>query len=166
MITRAWRGDWYERLKERVKSHGFTTATAFTDAEPTASLLTLAKQLARERDVAALQLQLLLLDEADATGTVERCARDFLVREFHETLPEGWHTEWDDDAAFRRSGVYSSWCTALPDRYEQCCDRIWEDIRAATLPEGWLPAGPDDPILVEIFRKHWREPEQTDAPPE
>jgi hypothetical protein len=162
MITRAWRGDWYERLKERVRARGFETVTAYADAQPTVSLLALAKQLTQERDIAALQIELVLLDEADSAGMVERCARDLLVRNLHEELPEGWHTQWNDDTQYRRAGVFSSWYATLGSRYEPAVDSIFAAFVAAPIPEGWLPDGPDDPILVEIFQKHWREPEPED----
>ena len=164
MITRAWRGDWYERLKERVRSYGFETVTELADTQPTASLVTLTGQLADDRDIAALQIEKLLIDEAEAMGTMERCARSLLARRIHEELPEGWHREWDDDANFRRAHAYGSWCAHIPSRYDQSLDRIGEVIKTASWPEGWLPAGPDDPILVEFFRQYWREPEQEASP--
>jgi hypothetical protein len=32
-------------------------------------------------------------------------------------------------------------------------DAVWKTLKAYPLPRGWLPAGPDDQILVEIFTK-------------
>jgi hypothetical protein len=160
-MTSAWIGNWYERIKQRVRERGFATATEFADTQPTASLLDLADQLGKD-DVAAAQLEKVLLHEAGEADAMEQCAKSLLVRRFHEKLPEGWQQEWDDSplgSNFRRAGVYGSWCAALPDRYEQIGDAIWDAICAASIPEGWLPASPDDPVLVEIFQKHWRRPE-------
>src|SRR5690606_28744637 len=120
----AWHGDWYERVKQRVKQRGIDTATAFADTQPTTSLLDLADELGKD-DVAASQLEKVLIDEAEETGTIERCARSLLVRELHEELPEGWHTEWDDSpmgSAFRRAHACSSWITPLPDRYTEAAE--------------------------------------------
>ena len=169
MSTRAWRGDWYERLKERVRSYGFATVTEFADTQPTASLLTLTGQLAEERDIAALQIQKLLIDEAEATGTMERCAKSLLVRNLREELPGGWPAEWNHDVTMRRASAYGEWAAALGERYQPSYRAIGDTLKAAALdttliPPGWLPAGPDDPILVEIFRQHWHEPEQEDSP--
>lgn len=156
-MTIAWRGNWYKRVKERAQERGFDTVTAFVDSQPRVSLLILADQLGKE-DVAASQVEKLLVDEAEETGTLERCARDMLAREINARLPEGWHTEWVHDGvestAFRRAGAYGSWYAALPVRYQDSYRRVWDALVALPIPEGWLPAGPDDAFLLEAFR-HW-----------
>jgi hypothetical protein len=161
MRVPAWEGDWRQRIKERLRERGFETTTAFVDSRPTASLLSLSRQLCQDMDVAAVQLQWVLIDEAEQSGTMERCARSLLVRELHEALPEGWHTTWDaaPGGSGRRlisacSGVY----VAIPEPCRDAFDRVEEALWNAAIPEGWLPAGPDDPILLEAF-KHWNEPE-------
>jgi hypothetical protein len=167
-MTSAWIGNWYERIKRRVRERGFATATEFADTQPTASLLDLADQLGKD-DVAAAQLEKVLLHEAEEMGAMELCARSLLARRIHEELPEGWPTEWNRDATMRRASACGAWAAALGNRYEASYYRITDALKAAALdttviPPGWLPFGPDDPILVEIFRKHWREPEQEEPP--
>jgi hypothetical protein len=160
----AWRGHWYERIIERIYERGFETAAQFADSQPMASLVTLARQLGKNKDVAGAQLEKVLLHEAEVAGTMERCARSLLVRKIHEELPEGWHTDWDEDSRYRRAGAFSSWFAGLGSSSEPAVDRIYGALEGAPLPEGWLPAGPDDPILVEIFQKYWDEPKQEDSP--
>ena len=159
-MTKAWQGDWHERIMQRVHNRGFETVTAFTDTSPTTSLMTLADDLGKD-DVAAVQVQRMLVFEAEETGTIERCARSLLVRRLHEELPEGWHAEWDDVSSsgprFRRAGAYGSWCAAFPDCYERSYRGVWDALVALPIPEGWLPANRDDPILLEAF-KHWAMP--------
>ena len=162
-MTSPWIGNWYERIKQRARGRGFATVTAFADTQPTASLLELADELGKD-DVAAAQLEKVLLHEAEEAGTIERCARSLLVRMIHEELPEGWHKEWNDDTRFRRAGVFSRWVVDMGSRYEPIGDHICDVLEAAPIPEGWLPGGPDDPILVDIFQKHWHEPERAEPP--
>jgi hypothetical protein len=164
MSAPAWQGNWRERIKERVHEHGFETVTEFADSQPVASLVTLARQLGRNRDVAAAQLEQMLLHEAEERSTVERCARGLLVRQLHEKFPEGWPGTWDDAIIFRRARAYSAWAGALSERYKHCYRRVGEALRAASrdtsiIPPCWLPAGPDDPILFEIFAMHWQDSE-------
>jgi len=120
-------------------------------------LLVLADELGKD-DVAASQLEKILIDEAEDSGTIARCAKSLLVRELHEELPEGWRTEWDEATWFQVSKAYGAWAAALGERYEQSYRRVWDVfIDTMPIPAGWLPAGPDDPILVEAF-KHWNAP--------
>src|SRR5690606_12793156 len=111
-MRRAWHGDWYERVKQRVKERGFDTATAFADSQPRASLLDLADELGKD-DVAASQLEKVLIDEAEESGTIERCARSLLVRRLHAKLAEGWHAEWDDPSWSRAASAYGAWAGAM-----------------------------------------------------
>jgi hypothetical protein len=161
-MTSAWIGNWYERIKQRAYERGFTTVTEFVENQPTASLLELADQLGKE-DVAGVQLEKVLIDEAEDTGTMERCVKSLLVRALHEELPEGWQTRWDGSpggTGMRLISASTSVYSALPLHYRPMFDALDEAIWDEPIPDGWLPTGPDDPILVEIFRKHWREPEQ------
>lgn len=159
----AWQGNWEQRLYARIRDRGFSSVTEFIESRPLATLVELADELG-QRDVAAVQLRWRWVAEAIATGNMERCARSLLTRTLREELPEGWHREWPDvpgdsrTPLFRKVGALSSTAAALPDAYEESIDRIRVALDAAGIPEGWLPASADDPLLVEIFRLHWREP--------
>lgn len=159
----AWQGNWEERLYARIRDRGFTSVTEFIESRPGATLVELADELG-PKDVAAVQLRWRLVAEAAASGSMERCARSLLARALREELPEGWQREWHDvpgdptTPLFRKAGALSSVVVALPDAYEDAVDRIGLALDAADIPEGWLPVNADDPLLAEIFRRHWREP--------
>ena len=51
----SWGGNWKIRLYERVRERGYTSLTAFAEARPTASLVTLAEELS-EGAISAVQL--------------------------------------------------------------------------------------------------------------
>ncbi|KAB2909166.1 MAG: NUDIX hydrolase [Kofleriaceae bacterium] len=160
----AWRGDFDRRLTERLRERGFASATEYVAGQPAASLIALANGLGA--DVAAVQLERRLFDEAKAAGAVERHLRDLLVRSLHEHLPEGWQLDWGPDvpgdtttAWARRARTFAHWAPAgwLED-YKDAIDAIIDVIAegGSPFPQGWLPMDADDPILVAFFQKHWR----------
>jgi hypothetical protein len=158
-MTKAWLGDWYGRVKKCAQEHGFADATAFAEAHPTTSMLELAKQLAP--DIAASQLEKVLIDEADGRSALERCARGLLVRRLREWLPEGWHAEWDDrplGSHSRRSGAFAMWSGPLGERCDEITWQVWNALIALPIPAGWLPDGPDDPYILKAFA-HWQDPD-------
>ena len=161
MRAPAWHGNWHQRIRARLRDKGFGTVTDFVDSQPHISLVTLARQISQDRDIAAVQLQWILLREAEETGSIERCARDLLVRELHENIPEGWRTTWDGSPGASGTRLISA-CTAvytaLPERFAAAFDRVEDALWEASIPEEWLPDGPDDPILLKLFR-YWNEPE-------
>ncbi len=162
----AWEGDHARRLTARLQAHGYASATDFAAAFPRSSLVPLAATLGTT-DVAAVQLERRLYDEAIERGTVERLARDLLVRELHEHLPDGWRREWGPDVPgdtttprWRRSMAATGWATAVGSvpEYDAAADRVMFALRdQAPFPDGWLPADADDPLLVAFFREHWRQ---------
>ena len=83
-----WRGDWRQRLLDIIARRGFTTLTSFADAQPGLSLTELADEIGAG-DVAPIQIQWILVEEAQQNDTRQRCARDLLVRYLRE-VREGW----------------------------------------------------------------------------
>ena len=159
-MTTAWIGNWHKRITQRVGDRGFDTVSAFADSQPTASLRNLADQLSEDSDIAPIQVERVLVYEAQEMGMIESCARRLLVRRLHEKLPEGWHLQWDGApgaSGSRLASACSSLCAALPEHYQESYSRIRDALWSASIPEGWLPAGPDDPVLLEIFQ-HWDAP--------
>ena len=159
----AWFSDWEPRLYGRLHERGFSSVTGFVDSRPGVSLLELAKDLGPS-DIAAVQMKWALVKEAADRGDMERCARSLLVRFLRHSLPEGWHREWKDipgdpsTPLFRKVGAFASLTVALPDEYDGAAERVRLAFDAADLPEGWLPVDTDDPVVVEIFRRHWPAP--------
>lgn len=170
---KAWHGDWEKRLTERLSARGFASATDYVANAPTASLITMGHALSTDPTAplfygdgfAAVQLERRLLDEAKRRGDVERCARDLLVRSLHANLPDGWRKDWGPDipgdmttAVWRRANALGGWSSSisvyLPE-FDEAVQRVRVALRAAPIPEGWLPANADDPILVDVFGAHW-----------
>jgi hypothetical protein len=102
-------------------------------------------------DVAAVQIEWLLKDEALKRNWFERFARATLVREIYDELPQGWGV--GEKADFRRAGVYAGWGRIVGPEYEQATDRVWDALSRLEPPRGWLPANADDPLVVKAFQE-------------
>jgi hypothetical protein len=143
--VRAWDGDWRARLLSRLRTAGFSSATAYAEAYPTRTLVELAHQLG-DGDVAGVQIEWLMKEDAEADPVqFVRFASSLLVREIWESMPEGW----GENAQLAR--VYGSWSAALGDPYDAHRDRVF-DWLMENAPAGWRPTGPDDPLLAEAFK--------------
>jgi hypothetical protein len=155
-MTGVWHPDWRERVKQHVRERGFDTVTAFADSQPTTSPLDLADQLGD--DVGADDVERVLVDEAEEAGTMKLCVMSLLVRRLNEELPEGWPAEWKDESGgvvARVSMAFVGMSTALPGRYRDTYRRVEKALLNASIPLGWLPMSPDDPILVQLFEDYW-----------
>jgi hypothetical protein len=154
----AWRGDWRQRLSELLQTRGFTSVSQFADVHPLRSLVQLADDLGGG-DVAAVQLETVLLDEARSTGTTERRARDLLARRL-ATLSGGWPGPAAGRTREQESQVMaalSGWVPkTLPGLTTAHIVAIGVALlRSTELPAGWRPTGPDDPVIVEVFERYW-----------
>lgn len=49
---------------------------------------------------------------------------------------------------------------ALPESYHGAIDRVERAMNTIELPAGWLPEGPDDPALIEVFASCWQAPSE------
>jgi len=106
--------EWTEALSRALESRGFASLSAYADSRPEASLAELAADLGGP-DAAPTALEQRLIEEAEATGKMERCARSLLARDLRQELSEGWQPEperaesADDTAsqAFRLAGSSS-----------------------------------------------------------
>lgn len=145
----ALRQGWPDRLAAILQSRGFSSMREYADANPTRTLVQLADDLG-PGDVAAIQLERVLIAGAEATGTLEACVRDLLVRAL-QTVP--WHKGRDWEA--QRDAVF-----ALVD-WQSCVDSphhsaALDEVTNALLdnvdiPAGWIPTSSDDPYIVAAF---------------
>ncbi len=151
--------DWTELLSRALEIRGFASLTAYADHRPKASLSQLATELGG--DIPPVILEQQLVTEARVAGAMERCARSLLARSLRAELPDGWQdrgAERDDGADSQRSRLSSVFLAlemALPAAYEDAVARVQRAMIAADLPSGWLPSGPDDPALIELFASYW-----------
>lgn len=155
---RVWGGDWQSRLYLRLNSLGFKTLREFLAQFPAEPYLKLTVRLGK--DIAALQLIWLQFQEAQQQGMIREAAKDCLVREIAGQLPRGWGKGVRVD--YHTAGVYANWLTELtrlqPDA-RLVADAVWRALNDLKPPQGWLPMGPDDPLIVAAFAKGWPLPE-------
>jgi len=178
MRVPAWQGNWKARLAERLAARGFSTISAFADSQPRASRHAIADELSNSffdvggtkpsRDLAPVQILWALLDEARTTNTVEYRARDLLARDIDADLPEGWPPPDPPEAGEALIGALVNWSGGIVTHlteYESTVNAVEDGLLAAQdIPVGWLPTSADDQLLVDLFRRYWREPTSNDAP--
>lgn len=171
-----WEGDWKARLAERLAEHGFATISAFADSRPGTAPKALTDELRRmidagggvlAGDLAPVQLLWALLDEAKAGHRIEQRARDLFVRGLRDALPKGWPPARGETSPETRkplglalilwSGDIRSHLPEYATTVTAAADAFLTD---RSIPVGWLPTSVDDPLLVELFRRHWREPSE------
>lgn len=147
---RSWRGHWKARLYERVRERGYDSVTAFAEARPTASLITLAEELGRD-DVAGVQVFSALVAEAERSHQLTRLVRGQLVRELWEYLPNGWPAVLDREARFSIGRAIGSWFSLSPEPHKKRVDQAGDALLANPPPPGWRPLGPDDEMLLTLL---------------
>lgn len=167
----SWEGDWSARLAARLKERGFSTVSAFADSRPAATQKELADELASVidadgvmvGDLAPVQVVWALLDEAKEARAVEVRARDLFVRDL--ALTDGWPPPRGAIAPEKRKPLVralTSWAGDIGSHLAEYDQAAQDFVNALlidqSIPVGWLPSTVDDPILVELFRRHWREP--------
>jgi hypothetical protein len=107
------------------------------------------RELAQELDALVVQLESVLVYEARGTDGFDELARSLLVRELRQYIPRGWGV--GDDFLGEFMSAHSLWASALPEAFDAQTDVVFSALRAADPPHGWLPDGPDDPIIARCF---------------
>jgi hypothetical protein len=107
---------------------------------------------------APIQLIAIQFREAKSLGLVREAAMDSLSRNLVEQLPHGWGS--CDNADWQAIKALSSWSSEIQvtgelDEYKSTLLAIAKELRALPPPVGWVPSGPDDPLLVSIFDLQW-----------
>lgn len=146
---RSWEGNWPARLYERVRERGYSSLTAFAEARPTLPLVELAEELGD--DLNAVQVFKGLVDEAERSHQLTRLVRSQFVREFFESLPNGWPAVMDDDARLEVAIVLGSWFGFTPETHRERVDQVSAALLAHPPPPGWRPLGPDDELLRTLL---------------
>ncbi len=151
----AWRGDWRARLLDLLRMKGFESLTSFALALPFATLDDLVAVIGKG-DVAPIQLQWRLVEEARSANSLRECSLDLFVRFLLEAR-QGWPSDlsWEGQADVRSALI--SWQSCLNDKkYDALLSKmVLELLDATDIPPGWLPSGVEDPRLVALFGKYW-----------
>jgi hypothetical protein len=148
--------DWRRTLMTQIRSRGFASATAYAESRPLLSLNNLVEDLGLP-PAAAYGLERDLIDEAEQNGRMDQCARSLFVRDLRVELPDGWPAPSDGDPTrlIQRAKAFASLAFALPQVYAPALHRVRNAMERADIPGGWLPTGPEDPVLMEAFTSHW-----------
>jgi hypothetical protein len=120
---------------------------------PAEPYLDLARRLA---DVAGLQLSRLQFDEAAGNDNLRSAAMDCFAREVVEHLNVGWAHGPRSDS--RAASVYAHWISAIErvrPEARPIAMAVWKALKDQPPPAGWLPTGPEDPIIVKAFALGW-----------
>jgi len=176
-----WAPDWQSRLLEKVRAIGYHTVTEFLSAHPAEPYVTMARKLGNTAAVQLLRVQRLEIE--DEAG-FRRAAMDCMARELATHLPKGWGipteipevpldsmwthlaahgplkpNEIEDRIAFQTAGVYADWMSLLREydsaTIEPRADAVWAALKNLRPPTGWIPHGPNDPIIVRAFDVGW-----------
>jgi hypothetical protein len=149
-----WLGDWRERIRLLVHSHGCNSIEDFLSKYPSEPYTKLAGRLGE--DVAGIQLSWMQFEEAQEQGGVRDASMDCLARCITGHVKRGWlngrHFE------FNAAGAYAFWVGEIkrvrPDLESSAWD-VWRELKALNPPQGWLPSGPNDPIIQAAFARGW-----------
>lgn len=148
MERSAWAGDWHARIYQLARERGYGAVTAFAESKPTATMLELADALGP--DVAPIQLEEILRDEAIVAGRLKPFAQGLLCRRIREWLQEGWGS--GEEFLSDLSGAFTRWEGAVSMVIpEQDREVLWKRLQRLDVIPGWLPAGIDDPIIEQAF---------------
>ena len=128
------------------------------------------------------------IQEVRNEGEFRRMAMDSLARELCANLPNGWQrplkrhalnpqTIWKNLAAiqsrtlteeeksqrieFQMSGAYAYWVVLLQKydpNIDARADAVWKALSSLSPSTGWIPKGPDDPLIVLAFDVGWPAP--------
>jgi hypothetical protein len=149
-MSKVWKGNWPQRVRDRVADRNFKTITAFAADRPKATFFELAAELGN--DIAPIQLIRVLMDEAYEQQDIEGYARNSLVRCIREEVPKGWGVE--DNSDFKHASALSSWESTIPNEYADSAQRVGDFLyQSSRISKGWLPEAPDDEIIVEAFKE-------------
>jgi hypothetical protein len=82
------------------------------------------------------------------------------VRELNTHLPAGWGR--GKDANYRIASSYADWIAVLEVEVRMpevvgFANRSWKSLKESQPFIGWLPAGPNDPLIEAAFKQGWPE---------
>ena len=151
-----WLGNWHAKIRGRIHAEGCETVTDFAKRHALLPYFKLARLIGE--DVAAVQVAMMQFEEAKQAGLMREAAKDALSRGIHQHLKHGWNKGMH--AKRMTAGAYAEWLSVLEFRtlapeLLPMGQAVWDALVASNPPVGWLPTGPDDPIVAAAFDRGW-----------
>ena len=150
-----WIPDWPDRVTGLVQSMGYPDLESFLATMPAVSYIDVADEIGH--GVAPIQVLCVQFKEAKSRNVVRRAAMDALTRHAIEQFPIGWGI--DERPEYRAASALGNWTASSVvsgdcGEYENLLQRIAHSFKP---PKGWIPTGPDDPVIIAAFEEHWPE---------
>ena len=150
-----WSPDWVDRLGKKIQAFGYANVTDHLADMPGRPYGEIAERLG---GVVPIQIISVQIREAKLAGRVREAAKDSLVRNLAEQLPNGWGAGENSD--WQSVRALSSWSSELQVTGE--CEElkpkllaIAQALRELPPPKGWTPSNPNDPIIENVFDSQW-----------
>ncbi len=182
-----WSADWQGRLRNRVHALGCESIGEYLGKYPGEPYVAVAKRLGDNvaaMQLSQMQIQEIRDERQFRWVAMDSLAREIsanLPNGWQRSSPppriEEGQTLWKHLAAFgsrtlteeethqriefQLSGVYAYWVVLL-QKYDPQVDAranaVWDALKSLCPPTGWLPKGPDDPLIVHAFDLGWPAP--------
>ena len=145
--------DWPDRVGRLVRAMGYPDLQSLLAARPAATYEEVANEIGH--DVAPIQVFVVQFKEAKLANAVREAAMDALAREVMDEFPEGWGIA--ERADYRRASALGNWISSIivSGDCSACGDRLRKLAHSFRPPAGWIPTGPDDPVIRAAFDEHW-----------
>ncbi len=151
-----WEPGWEERLSAAILAKGYGSVLELLKVNPAITYADLTGVIGIP--FAEVQLQYLANEEAVREGCLFWVARDIFARKVVEHFPEGWRIgDAYESPRLSCLGDWGStvlWATDEPS-VRQAVMGITRSISHDPPPPGWMPAGPDDPLIVKRMAEFW-----------
>lgn len=150
-----WSQESLGRIDQAIQTLGFANLSQFLALVPARPYGEISKQLG---DVAPIQIIAVQFQEAKAAGRIRDAAKDSLCRNLVEQLPNGWQK--GENADWQTVRALSSWTSEIQvtgecEELKSTLLNVAKCLREVPPPTGWIPTGPDDPIIGAAFDKGW-----------
>lgn len=167
MSTSVWSAGWPDRLRSIIGTQGENDVFQFVmlrKGESFGKLLGTIRKTAEGDAAKEICLQHLIQTfylDAHAAGQLREAVCESLARSFCQYMPSGWNT--GKKIRERRIDVQSRW--EFPsvvthqnwefEDWQQFRTQVWSDLEEMNPPADWCPADYQDPLLQQLFEKHW-----------
>lgn len=149
----AWRGQWQLRLVQELQRRGFASLRAFARDAGCVTYTDIASAL--DGPFAPIQMMMAVRAEFEKEADFRGFVVDSLARYLIEyTAANAEQRTQRESQAARAVGACAA---AIGDANQDALFRVWDTVRERIL-DGWLPAGPHDPILTTVVNAElWRD---------